>query len=244
MPSGLAVATLVMMSLRSARVVRLDAVAQQLQQARGVHAGLQRLAHHARRIVQAQIQLAQHVQRTAHLGAHARGRQPVGAQLHKVGAPGDVAARGRDAAARVLDEAAGHQVGPRLHGLAHLRELAVAVVHHHDDVRLRGLRRAADGLDVRKAQRLAQGIAAAALDVAHLRALAFLRDQREVGPAVLQRGLVVLHAPLEQAAVALVARQADDAQQRVVRAAPPRPPCGRPGAARRTAPPSACAYPT
>lgn len=39
------------------------------------------------------------------------------------------------------------------------------------------------------------------------------------GPAVLQRRLVILHAPLLQAAPALVTRQADNAQQGVVRGA-------------------------
>ena len=139
--------------------------------------------------------------------------------LYKVCPARNVPARRRNAAAGVFDKAACHQVCPALRGFFLLGELTIAVIHHHKNVRLGVFGRPADGLNICKAQRIAGRIAPAALDITHFGALALLCNQGKVRPAVLQRHLVILHAPLFQAAPALVTRQANNAQQSVVRRA-------------------------
>ena len=76
----------------------------------------------------------------------------------------DIAAHGCDAAARILDEAAGHQIGAHLGRLQGIGELTIAVVHH--DHRLGAclmhcLSQGADGLN---GQSSPGGVAPAALD--------------------------------------------------------------------------------
>lgn len=75
-------------------VSRGGRITKKLEQTGCIHAGFQRLAHHAGRIVQAQIHAAQHVQRAADLPAHAGCGKAVGAKLHQIGPARDVAAVG------------------------------------------------------------------------------------------------------------------------------------------------------
>ena len=193
----------------------------QLQQTLGVDGGLDGLADDAGRIVKAQIHVARGVQCTAQILAEAGGVQPVGAQLHEVAAARDVAAGGGDAAAGVLDEAAHHEVCTCLAGFFLLGELAVAVVHKDDDVGVGGTCGVGDLADGVEVEGVALQVAAAALDVADLRARGFLGDELIVrGKVGLQRGLVVLDAVIHQGSGAFaLAIQTDDAFQRVIRTA-------------------------
>ena len=193
----------------------------QLQQTLGVDGGLDGLADDAGCIVKAQIHVARGVQCTAQILAEAGGVQPVGAQLHEVAAARDVAAGGGNAAAGVLDEAADHEVGPCLTGFLRLGELAVAVIHEDDDLRVGGAGGIGDLPDGVEVKGIPLQIAAAALDVADLGPRCLLGDQVIIrGEVGLEGGFVVLVAVVHQGAGALaLAVQPDDAFQRIVGAA-------------------------
>ena len=199
-------------------VARDGLFAHQLQQTLGIDGRLDGLADHAGGVVEAQIHIAGRLEGAAQLFAEAGGVQTVGAQLHEVFPACDVAAGGGDAAAGVLDEAAHHEVGTGLTGFLFLGELAVAVVHKDDDVGVGGAGGVGDPADGVEVEGVALQIAAAALDVAHLRARGLLGDQLIVrGEVILQRRFVVPDAVVHQGAGALaLAVQTDDAFQRVV----------------------------
>ena len=193
----------------------------QLQQALGVDGGFQRLADHPGGIVEAQEGVPQAVLGAAQIGADARRGEAVAALFHQVGPARNVAAGGGDAAAGVLDEAAGDQVRPHRQRFPGLGELAVAVVHEDDclGVGLAGhLRHLADGFQIKG---VALGVATAALDVHHRGGLGLPGDQVVIRHLVgQQRAFVVLHAVFPQRAAALAGLpDADDPLQRVVGAA-------------------------
>ena len=112
--------------------------AQQLQHTLGVDGGLNGLAHHTGGVVEAQIHIPGGLQRAAQLLAKAGGVQAVSAQFHQILATHDVAAGGSNAAAGVLDQAAHCDIRAHLTGLLRLGELAVAVIHKDDDLRVCG----------------------------------------------------------------------------------------------------------
>src|SRR5699024_5314709 len=95
-------------------------------------------ADHAGGVVEAHVHLPGSVQGAAQLFAQAGGVETVGTLFHQVPAARNIAAGGGDAAAGVLDEAAGDQVGAHLAGFLGLGELTVAVVHKDNDVRVGG----------------------------------------------------------------------------------------------------------
>ena len=70
----------------------------------------------------------------AHLTTETGCGQTIAAALNEVFTPCNVAARGGKAAAGVLNKAAHHHIGPHIAGLKLLHELAVAVIHHADNV--------------------------------------------------------------------------------------------------------------
>ena len=119
-------------------VARDGLFAQQLQHALSVDGGLDSLAHHAGGVVEAQIHIPGRLQRATQLLAKAGGVQAVSAQLHQIPASYDVAAGGCNAAAGVFDQAAHGDICAHLTGLLRLGELAVAVVHKDDDLRVCG----------------------------------------------------------------------------------------------------------
>ena len=202
-------------------VARDGRLAHQFQQALRINGRLDGLTHDAGRIVEAQIQIAGGIQCAAQLLAEAGCVQAVGAELHEVFAACDVAAGGGDAAAGVLDEAAHHEVGTGLAGFFRLGELAIAVVHKDDDLRVGGAGGVGDLPDGGQIERIPLQIAPAALDVADLGPRCLLGDEVIIrGEIRLQRGFVVLHAVIHQSAGALaLAVQTDDAFQRIVGAA-------------------------
>ena len=119
-------------------VARNGLFAQQLQHTLGVDGGLDGLAHHAGGVVEAQIHIPGGLQRAAQLLAKAGGIQAVSTQFHQIPASYDVAAGGCNAAAGVLDQAAHCDIRAHLTGLLCLGELAVAVIHKDDDLRVCG----------------------------------------------------------------------------------------------------------
>ena len=202
-------------------VARHGIDARQLQQALGIDGGFQRLADDARRVVEAEEGIPQAVLRAAQVPADAGRSEAVAALFDKVLTARNVAARRGDAAAGVLDETARHDVRAEGDGLGGLGELAVAVVHENHRVRVGFACGVRDLLNRGKVKRIALGVAAAALDVYHRGGLGLLGDQVIVGGEVRQqRALVVVHAKLPQRAAALArVSDADDAFQRVIRAA-------------------------
>ena len=193
----------------------------QLQQTLGIDGGFQRLADDARRVVEAEEGIPQAVLRAAQIPADAGRSEAVAALFDKVLTARNVAARRGDAAAGVLDEAARHDVRAEGDGLGGLGELAVAVVHENHRVRVGFAGGVRDLLNRGKVKRIALGVAAAALDVYHRGGPGLLGDQVIVGGEVRQqRALIVVHAKLPQRAAALArVSDADDAFQRVIRAA-------------------------
>ena len=201
-------------------VARDGLFAHQFQQALGVDGRLDGLADHAGGVVEAQIHIAGRLE-GAQILAQAGGVQTVGAQLHQIFPACDVAARGGNAAAGVLDEAAHHEVCTCLAGFFLLGELAVAVVHKDDDVGVGGtcgVGHLADGVEV---EGVALQVAAAALDMAHLGPGGLLCNQVVVrGEVSLEGSFVVFDAVVHQGTGALaLAVQTDDAFQRVIRTA-------------------------
>ena len=202
-------------------IARHRAHAGQLKQALRIDGGLERFAHNAGRVVEAEEGIAQAVLRAAEIGPDAGGREPVAAFFDQIGPARDVAAGGRDAAARVLDEAARDEVGPEGERLLLLGKLAVAVVDKDDGARVGGaggLGHFADGGQVKG---IALGIPAAALNVHDGGGFGLLGDEIVVGGKIgMQRAFVVLHAEFAQRAAALARlAQADDALERIVGAA-------------------------
>ena len=202
-------------------VARHRVLAQQLQHALRINGGLDGLTHHAGGIVEAQIHVAGRFQRAAQFLAQAGRVQAVGAQLHQILPAGNVAAGGRNTAARVLDETAHHKVGTHLAGLLRLGELAVAVVHKDDDIRVGGTGGVGNLFDGVQIKGVALQVAAAALDMAHLGPGGLLCNQVVVrGEVSLEGSFVVFDAVVHQGTGALaLAVQTDDALQRIVGAA-------------------------
>ena len=131
-------------------VARDGLFAQQLQHTLVIDGGLDGLAHHAGSVVEAQIHITGRFQRAAQLLAKAGGIQAVSAQLYQIPAAHDVAAGGSNAAAGVFDQAAHGDIRAHLTGLLRLGELAVAVVHKDDDLRVCGAGGIGDFADCRQ----------------------------------------------------------------------------------------------
>ncbi len=146
----------------------------------------------------------QGLQGAAHLPAHARTGEAVGAPLHQLLPSGDIPPCGSNAAARVLDEGTSHQVGPHLGGFPLFHQLPVAVVHHNDNIwvfRLGCLGNLADDLNCKAG---AQAVAPAPLDVDNPGLLGSLCNGRKIGGAVRQQlHLPVFHPPVHQGAITI-----------------------------------------
>ena len=203
------------------RVARHGVYAHQLQQALGVDSGFQGLAHHAGGVVEPQEGVAQAVLCAAQIAADTGCGKAVAAFFHQVTAARNVAARGGDAAAGVLDKAAGHQVSAHSQRLADLGEFAVAVVHEDDRLVVDAAHRLHNFFNRSQIKRIALGVAAAALDMHHRGGFCLFGNVGVVGGKVRQqRALVVVYTILPQGAAALARlADADHALQRVVGAA-------------------------
>ena len=203
------------------RVARHGVDARQLQQTLGVDGGFQCLADNARGVVEAEEGIPQAVLRAAQIAADAGRGKAVAAFFHQIAAACNVAAGRGDAAARIFDEAARHNVSAEGDRLRRLGELTIAVVHKDDCV---GVGLAGDVgylLNRRQVKGIALGVAAAALDMHHRGGLGLLGNQVVVGGEVRQqRAFVIPDAVLPQGAAALARlADADHALQRVVGAA-------------------------
>ena len=169
-----------------------------------------------RRHEQALIQQAVLTHRTAAFAADAGCGQLVGGVLHQIGTACNIAAGRGQAAARVLDERACDDVRTDLRRLDLLSKFAVAVIDHDGRGRVdlaHGLTNFADFLD---RKRLADAVAAAALDKHQLDILICRRclDGRQVRLAVLEVNLPVADAVALHAAAVIAG---DGVLQRVIR---------------------------
>ena len=113
---------------------------------------------------EALIQLGQQTQIGADLPTQAGGGQAAGTAVDEVGPAADVAAGGGQTAAGVLDKATHDHVRAYVGRLPQLGELAVAVVHHADDVRLALLAEGDELADLLHGEAGAGGVALGALD--------------------------------------------------------------------------------
>ncbi len=113
---------------------RFRLIAKKLHELCGKHSGFDRLGHNMGGHEKALIQRTVIAHGAAALTADAGHREPLGGRLHQIGATGDIAAGGRQSAARVLDEGADHKVCTHLGGLQRLHKLAVAVIHQHSGI--------------------------------------------------------------------------------------------------------------
>ena len=170
-----------------------------------------------RRMEQAHIERAVLAERRPHFTAKARGRHPVGAELDQICAPRDIAARRRNAAARIFNERARDQIGAHGKRLTFLHKLTIAVIHHHDHIRLDRLDGPHNLADLPNAQAWPQGIAARALDIDHFGArINRCANGGEIRQAILpQLRLAVADAKIFQRALPLPA-QADHRMDRIV----------------------------
>ena len=146
------------------RGVRHAPEAQPLIEIRREDRALERARRDGRGEEEALIQRGHESQIRADLLPQSRGAQTVGAALHEIGAAADIAADGREPAAGVFDERAHDQIRPHVRGLDALDELAVAVVHHADDVGLCALAERDQLPDLLHRKRRARGVALGALD--------------------------------------------------------------------------------
>ena len=113
---------------------------------------------------EALIQLGQQAQIGADLPAQAGGGQTAGTAVDEVGPAADIAAGGGQTAAGILDEAAYDHVRAHVGRLPQLGKLAVAVVHHADDIRLALLTEGDQLTDLIHGEAGAGGVALGALD--------------------------------------------------------------------------------
>ena len=183
--------------------MRLNVIAELLEERRREHGGLDRLGSRDRGMIRAEVHLAQGAERATELSACSGRAEPIGAQLDQIGSARDIAACGRDAAARVLDHGARHQIHADRDGRLVFGKLAVAVVEHDDGIGRQGLDDVADLLDLFNSQRGASGVALTALNIDHLGLLFGYRlfDALQVNGAVGEQGnLAVLNAEIDQRA--------------------------------------------
>ena len=152
----------------------------------------------------------------AALAADAGRSQFVGRVFHQIRTPRNIAARRRQAAARILDQRTGHKIRSDLCRLDLLDKLAIAVVHHDDGMRIGCAHGFADLPDLRAGQRLAHCVPAAALDKHQLDVVILRRlgDRGQVRHSVLQIDLLITDAVALHAAAVVAG---DCILQRVVR---------------------------
>ena len=193
--------------------------AQALVDVGGKDRALERTGRDRRGEEEALVQRGHQAEIRADLLSEARRGETVRAALYARRGAADVAANGGEAAAGILDQRADDHVRTDIAGLDGLHELAVAVVHHADDVAADGLDERDQLADLRDGERRAGGVALGALDGDQLRLrLDLFADALVVEAAVRQQiDLVVGHAVFAQGALALA--DADDLLERVVRAA-------------------------
>ena len=110
------------------------------------------------------IQLGQQAKIGADLPPKTRGGQAAGAAVDEISPAADVAAGGGQTAAGVFDETAHDHVRTHVGRLPQLGELAVAVVHHADHVRLAPLAEGDELADLVHGEAGAGGVALGALD--------------------------------------------------------------------------------
>ena len=101
----------------------------------GEHRPLHSTRHHGGGEEQTLIERGKDALVRAHLTTETGCGQTIAAALNEVFTACNIAARGGKTAAGVLNKAAHHHICPHIAGLKLLHELAVAVVHHADDVR-------------------------------------------------------------------------------------------------------------
>lgn len=147
------------------RITRNRVCPDHLKQTLGVDCSLERLTNNAGRIIEAEEGIPQAVLGAAEIRPDAGGGEAVAALFHKIGPACDIAAGWGDAAAGVLDEAAGDQVGPGREGFTLLGELAVAVVNKDHGVGVGGADNPGDFFNRGQVEGVALGVATAALDV-------------------------------------------------------------------------------
>ena len=96
------------------------------------------------------------------------GGQAIRAAFHQVLSAGNVASGRSNAAARILNERACHQVSAVGSWLVPLHKLAVAVIHHNDTIRRNALGDFRNPLNVLHKEGGAQAVSSGTLDVDHL----------------------------------------------------------------------------
>ena len=154
----------------------------------------------------------------AHLLAQAGGGEAVGTPVHAGLCAADVSADGGQASARVFDEGADDHVGPKVGGLDLFGELAVAVVHHADEIRLDVFHKGDQLADLGDGKGRPRGVALGALDGDQFGA--FIDGEADlliVDFPILERDLGIGDPVLGQRAGAL--SDADDLLQGVIGAA-------------------------
>ena len=156
----------------------------------------------------------------AHLAADARRGQAVADAVDHVLSAHDIAARGRKAAAGVLDQAAHAHVRAKLGGLLSADKFAIAVIHHEHRVGKVPFEHLRQGCDVLGHEAGARGIAPAALHGHHAGArLHGCADGGKVQPSVRAHGhLGIAHTHFAQRS-RRAAAHADHILQRVIGAA-------------------------
>ena len=169
-----------------------------------------------RRQEQALIQQAVLPHRTAAFAADAGCGQLVGGVLDQIGTACNIAAGRGQTAARVLDERACDDVRTDLCRLDLLGEFAVAVIDHDGRSRIDLTHGLADFADFLNGKRLADAVAAAALNEYQLDILICRRclDGRQVRLAVLEVNLLVADAVAFHTAAVIAG---DGVLQRVIR---------------------------
>ena len=100
------------------------------------YGSLQGPCHHRWREEQSLIEGLVKPQAGSYLTSQTRGGQAVGGAVDAVLSSGDISADRRQSAARILDERPHHHIRSHVGRLHPLHKLAVAVIHHTDDIRL------------------------------------------------------------------------------------------------------------
>ncbi len=93
-------------------------------------------SRHRRRQKQTLIESGKDAQGSAHLLGQPGGSQTAGRILHTFPFSGNIAADGRKPASRILDERPDHHIRSHLRRFRGFHKLPVAVVYHHENIRL------------------------------------------------------------------------------------------------------------
>ena len=201
------------------RGIRHNTVAELLIDVGGKNRTLERTGNDRRRKEEALIQRGHQTQIRADLLSQTRGGKAIGTAVNAGLRAADVAADGRESAARILDERADNHVRADVAGLNRLDKFAVAVVHHADDAGTDALHKGNQLANLLDRERRAGRVTLAALDGDELGALVDgVFNALVVDGAVLkQRNLCIADTVFLQRTGAFA--DADDFLQRVIRTA-------------------------